>query len=69
MGLIDTLNDWLTSRNERRLEQMESLGLCPDCNGRGFHTFNSYEFYYSNPIDCIGCNGSGTFSDWFDENQ
>ncbi|MBD8067458.1 methionine aminopeptidase [Bacillus sp. PS06] len=69
MGLINTVNDWITSRYEKKVKQMEDLGLCPDCHGRGFHTFNTYELYFTNPVDCIGCNGSGNFAEWYEGNQ
>ncbi len=69
MGLLNSINDWISSRYERKIEQMENLGLCPECNGKGFHTFNAYDFYYTKPYNCVGCNGTGSFTEWFESNQ
>lgn len=65
MGLLDAYQNWKESRYENHVNNMKSQNKCPDCYGKGFHSFPVNEFvYYSNPYDCPGCNGSGLYSDW-----
>ncbi|AGK55417.1 hypothetical protein B1NLA3E_18365 [Bacillus sp. 1NLA3E] len=65
MGLFEAYNQWKVSRYENHVSNMESQNKCPDCNGRGYHSYPANEFvYYSNPSECPGCNGSGLFTDW-----
>lgn len=45
--------------------KMEEKGLCPECYGKGFHTFTGHEYsFYGSTLDCPGCEGSGLYSDW-----
>ncbi|MCI1763221.1 hypothetical protein [Heyndrickxia oleronia] len=46
------------------LANMESKGFCPDCRGKGINHLALSEYYYSTSIECPGCNGSGTYTDW-----
>ncbi|MBM7643838.1 DnaJ-class molecular chaperone [Scopulibacillus daqui] len=62
MGLINAYSNWKTKRYEKHLTKMQSLGKCPDCNGRGYMTIFDYE--YAAPYNCYGCNGSGLYTDW-----
>lgn len=65
MGILQSFNQWRESRYENHLSNMEAQNKCPDCNGRGYHTYPVNEFVYlSNQLECPGCNGSGQFSDW-----
>ncbi|PLT31887.1 methionine aminopeptidase [Peribacillus deserti] len=64
MGLFSKFSEWNHARQEKFLSEMEALGSCPDCRGRGFNSYTPNEFYYSNVYDCPGCNGSGLYSDW-----
>lgn len=63
MGLMNALSQWRNNREEKRINQAESLGICPECRGRGFYTFAD-EYYYTNVYDCVSCNGSGLFEEW-----
>ena len=47
--------------NKKKITDMKSKGICPDCNGQGIIIF-AYE--YVTPDQCSGCNGSGSFKDW-----
>jgi DnaJ-class molecular chaperone len=69
MGILNTVSDWFAARHERRVLEMESLGRCPMCNGRGFNSFSMYEYYYAEPVECAGCYGSGNYSDWHEGNE
>jgi len=69
MGLLSTVSNWVAARYEKNKAEMEALGLCPDCNGKGFNSFNIYEYYYTNPLDCPSCNGTGSYTDWLETNQ
>ena len=69
MGLLNSMSDWFSARHEKRMQEMENLGRCPICNGKGFSSFSMYEYYYSEPIECSGCYGSGMFTDWNEANQ
>ena len=69
LGLLNSVSDWMAARQEKKINEMETLGYCPDCHGKGFNTYNVYEFYYTNPYDCLSCNGSGSFDDWYENTQ
>jgi DnaJ-class molecular chaperone len=65
MGLIQAFNQWKTTRYENHLAQMREENKCPECYGRGFVVYPAQEFvYYSNPLDCPGCNGTGLYTEW-----
>lgn len=67
MKLFQVLQDWITTKNEKQIAEMQILGLCPDCRGRGINTIALNGGLMSlNPLDyqCPSCNGSGTFDDW-----
>ncbi|MFC7392941.1 methionine aminopeptidase [Scopulibacillus cellulosilyticus] len=67
MGLFNAISNWKSERHGKHVSQMRALGRCPDCNGKGFTTLFNYEF--SAPLDCQGCNGSGLYSDWAKNNE
>ncbi|GGH77005.1 DnaJ-class molecular chaperone [Pullulanibacillus pueri] len=67
MGLFNALSNWKAERDEKHRSEMETLGLCPDCNGRGFTP--SFGFEYSAPFDCPGCDGTGLYSSWQENTQ
>ncbi|MCI1592713.1 MAG: methionine aminopeptidase [Heyndrickxia oleronia] len=64
MGLLNTFQEWASNRHEKMLANMESKGFCPDCRGKGINHLALSEYYYSTSIECPGCNGSGTYTDW-----
>lgn len=64
MGLLNSFQDWKASRYEKKISEMQSQGICPDCHGKGVNTFPLNDYYLANVYDCPGCNGSGSFSDW-----
>ena len=66
MNFLNTFSNWKQVRNEKVRSEMESLGRCPDCRGRGFiSTLTSvYTPTFDAVFDCPGYNGSGQFSDW-----
>ncbi len=66
MDFLRGIADWKQARVEKVRTDMESLGRCPDCRGRGFtSTFTSvYLPTYDSIFDCPGCNGSGQYEDW-----
>lgn len=69
MGLFSYLSDWKTNLYEKKVAQAESLGHCPDCNGKGFHIPIVNEYSYPESYDCPGCNGAGTYIGWNENNQ
>lgn len=66
MGLFNAISNWQAKRFEQHRSEMEALDKCPDCKGRGF----SFSAYVEDavPNECAGCNGSGLYSDWAEEN-
>lgn len=65
MGLLHSIAEWNKGRQERHISRMKERGSCPQCYGRGFHTYAGHEFHlFSSALDCPGCEGSGSFSDW-----
>ncbi|HJV16566.1 MAG TPA: methionine aminopeptidase [Bacillales bacterium] len=64
MGLIQSYNQWLETRHQNHIANMQSQGKCPDCNGRGFTVYPYNEFAYYSSFECPGCQGSGLFSAW-----
>lgn len=62
MKLFQSILDWKAIKEVHHREKMQSLGKCPDCNGRGFTP--AYLEVYSPSFDCSGCEGSGMYSDW-----
>lgn len=69
LGIFNTIQEWNKNRYEKRITAMELKGKCPDCNGKGINTLALNEFYVTNVYDCPGCNGSGSYSDWAENNQ
>lgn len=66
MGLLNSFTNWKTERYEKHLNDMQGLGKCPDCRGRGFTIPYSA---YTTAYECPGCNGSGLYSDWAEQND
>jgi DnaJ-class molecular chaperone len=65
MGLFNTISEWNSQRQEKHHSKMKEKGYCPQCNGKGFHTYAGHEYaFYSSTLDCPGCEGSGTYADW-----
>ncbi|WP_246483970.1 methionine aminopeptidase [Heyndrickxia vini] len=69
LGLFNTFQEWKANRYEEKIAKMESKGICPDCYGKGINSLALSEFYVTNVFDCPGCNGSGLFSDWSENNR
>lgn len=69
MGLLNTFNDWMNARYEKRVAKMEEKGLCPECSGRGFNAYGHEYFYGSHVMDCPGCNGTGSYNEWHERNK
>ncbi|MFZ4450344.1 hypothetical protein [Salibacterium aidingense] len=63
MNLWNMWTDWRESAKQKRIDAMEKEGKCPDCRGRGIQLIPN-EYYYTDPLYCPGCEGSGLFSDW-----
>ncbi|RSL30873.1 methionine aminopeptidase [Salibacterium salarium] len=63
MNLWQWWSDWRTSARNNKIEAMQQQGKCPDCRGRGIQLVPN-EYYYTDPLSCPGCEGSGLFSDW-----
>ncbi len=63
MNFLRGIADWKQSRTEKVRADMESLGRCPDCKGRGFISAitSVYLPTYDSIFDCPGCNGTGQF--------
>lgn len=51
-----------------KMAKYEEKNLCPDCKGRGIHYFAGSEFYFGEPIQCSGCNGTGLYTEWANNN-
>ncbi|MGM0873926.1 MAG: methionine aminopeptidase [Bacillota bacterium] len=66
INFINAISEWKQARYEKVKTEMESLGRCPDCRGRGFTSSltSVYTPTYDAVFDCPGCNGSGQFTDW-----
>jgi DnaJ-class molecular chaperone len=71
MNFINAISEWKQARYEKMKTEMESLGRCPDCRGRGFTSSltSVYTPTYDAIFDCPGCNGSGQFTDWNSSNE
>jgi DnaJ-class molecular chaperone len=69
MGLFHYLSDWKNNLYEKRVAQAESMGNCPECNGKGFQMPILNEYYFSDVFDCSGCNGTGTYTQWYEINR
>ncbi|WP_338449250.1 methionine aminopeptidase [Niallia oryzisoli] len=69
MGLFSYLSDWKSSLYEKKVAEAQSLGHCPDCNGKGFQIPIVNEYSYPESYDCPGCNGTGSFSNWSQNSQ
>lgn len=69
MGFFQSLSNWKSSLNEKKIAQAQSLGNCPDCNGKGFQIPVINEYFYPESLDCPSCNGSGSFSQWSENQQ
>jgi DnaJ-class molecular chaperone len=71
MSFLNGFSEWKQARNEKVKAEMESLGRCPECRGRGFTTSMTSVYIpaYDTIFDCQGCNGSGNFTDWNLNNQ
>ncbi len=62
MGFFNIVTEWKNQRFQNHMTHMKSIGKCPECNGsRITPTFRAM---YTAPPLCPGCNGSGLFSDW-----
>ncbi|WP_047153468.1 hypothetical protein [Aneurinibacillus tyrosinisolvens] len=69
MGFFNAISNWKAAKYEKKIAEMQSQGICPDCYGRGFNPLLLHEFLYTNLYDCPGCNGSGLFADWAQATQ
>jgi DnaJ-class molecular chaperone len=66
LSFLNAISEWKQARYEKVKTEMESLGICPDCRGKGFTSslMSVYTPTYDAIFDCPGCNGSGQFADW-----
>lgn len=66
LGILNGFSQWKQSRYEKVVTDMESLGKCPDCRGKGFTSSYSSVYIpnFDAFFDCPGCNGTGNFTDW-----
>lgn len=69
MGLFSYFSGLKSSLYEKKIAQAESMGNCPDCNGKGFQIPMINEYFYHDSLDCPSCNGTGSFSKWSENNQ
>ncbi|WP_077247841.1 methionine aminopeptidase [Bacillus sp. FJAT-27225] len=60
MGIF---NDWRAAQKEKYISKMKGENRCPLCHGRGFIIYPAFD-YYHDTYDCVGCNGSGFYSEW-----
>ncbi len=58
-----TFSHWRDKKREERLILSKQENKCPQCRGRGFFVMPG-DYLGALPVDCTGCNGSGTFLDW-----
>lgn len=65
LNFLQALSDWNKSKREQFRTDMESLGKCPDCRGRGYTTIISSVYIptYESILDCHSCNGTGAYSE------
>lgn len=63
MGLFQSLVNWQANRFENHRANMESLGKCPECRGRGVIS-GGWDYEYAIPANCPACNGSGQYAEW-----
>jgi DnaJ-class molecular chaperone len=71
LGFLNAISEWKQARYEKVKAEMEYLGRCPDCKGRGFTSSltSVYTPTYDAFFDCPGCSGSGLYSDWNTNND
>ncbi|WP_235867301.1 methionine aminopeptidase [Priestia abyssalis] len=74
LGLFHAISNWQAGREEKHRAHMEEQGKCPECHGRGFPitysaVYPAMSSVYTTPADCLGCSGSGLYSDWVETNQ
>ncbi|ADU31899.1 hypothetical protein [Evansella cellulosilytica] len=69
MGLLNAIAEWSAARYEKKVADMKTKGLCPDCNGYGYHMFSNEYFYMASHNECHGCSGSGAYDDWHETQQ
>ncbi len=61
--MIKAISSWLMDMKQKKIENMKTLDLCPDCHGKGFMVYPA-EHYFTTSYECAGCNGTGNFSEW-----
>ena len=68
MGWINSILEWSQANHDKKIAKMKEHGKCPDCKGVGINAFALYDYYVGfgayDYNHCLGCNGSGSFSDW-----
>jgi DnaJ-class molecular chaperone len=71
LNFLRGISEWKQARIEKVRADMESLGRCPDCRGRGFTSSltSVYTPTYDAVFDCPGCNGTGQYADWNGNND
>lgn len=63
MGFFQGFSQWNATKYEKKVSEMESQGMCPDCSGKGFNTVAN-DYLYTTSYECHSCKGSGLFSVW-----
>lgn len=65
MGFFSVFYNWQVQRYEKHKSEMQSLGKCPDCRGKGMISVApAFNDVYISPYECSNCNGSGLYSEW-----
>jgi len=67
MEWFHKFSEWNTAKQEKHRSEMRAMGLCPDCNGRGFIPTIGLE--YTQPLDCSGCDGTGLYNEWHEQDD
>ncbi|MBU8906501.1 methionine aminopeptidase [Desertibacillus haloalkaliphilus] len=70
MGLLNAFNQWREDRYQKRIAKAQASGKCPDCSGLGYDPMlisEYYGYFSADELNCPGCNGTGSFTDWSSE--
>lgn len=70
LGLFSAISRWNAANYEKKVSEMRSQGLCPECHGRGFSPLMISEYSsYQEDFNCHVCHGTGLFNDWAETTQ
>jgi DnaJ-class molecular chaperone len=69
LRLFSAISRWHAKNYEKKLSEMRSQDLCPECHGRGFSPWMISEYSYHEDFSCHACYGTGLFSNWAETTQ